>query len=139
MKKLLAMFLALMMMVMAIPAMAEDAKDTDMANDPNIDSGMLVGAWESWTENPLEIPEDVKAAFDKAMEGLVGCTYEPIAILGSQVVAGVNYCLLCKTTVVTPDAPVHYTLVYIYAGLNGEAELLHVQDVVFDAFPAENG
>lgn len=139
MKKLLAMFLALMLMVMAIPAMAEDAKDTDMATDPNIDSAMLVGAWESWTENPLEIPEDVKAAFDKAMEGVVGCTYEPIAILGSQLVAGMNYCLLCKTTVVTPDAPVHYTLVYIYAGLNGEAELLHVQDVVFDAFPAENG
>ena len=81
----------------------------------------------------------MKAAFEKATEGLVGCTYEPIAILGTQVVSGMNYCLLCKTTVVTPDAPVSYTLVYIYEALDGTAEILSIQEIVFDAFPAENG
>lgn len=139
MKKLISLFLALMMAILAIPALAEDAQDPDMVFDPDIDPDFLVGAWESWTGNPLEIPDDVKAAFEKAMEGLVGCTYEPIAILGSQVVSGMNYCLLCKTTVVTPDAPVSYTLVYIYEALDGTAEILSIQDVVFDAFPAENG
>lgn len=82
MKKLISLLLALMMAILAIPALAEDAQDPDMAFDPDIDPDFLVGAWESWTGNPLEIPDDVKAAFDKAMEGLVGCTYEPIAILG---------------------------------------------------------
>ena len=139
MKKLISLFLALMMAILAIPALAEDAQDPDTAVDPNIDPDFLVGAWESWTGNPLEIPDDVKAAFDKALEGLVGHTYEPIAILGTQVVSGMNYCLLCKTTVVTPDAPVSYTLVYIYEALDGTAEILSMQDVVFDAFPAENG
>ena len=119
MKKLISLILVLMLAILAIPALAEDAQDPDMAFDPDIDPDFLVGAWESWTGNPLEIPDDVKAAFDKAMEGLVGCTYEPIAILGSQVVSGMNYCLLCKTTVVTPDAPVSYTLVYIYEALDG--------------------
>lgn len=139
MKKLISLILALMLAILAIPALAEDAQDPDTAVDPNIDPDFLVGAWESWTGDPLEIPDDVKAAFDKAMEGLVGCTYEPIAILGSQVVSGMNYCLLCKTTIVTPDAPVSYTLVYIYEALDGTAEILSIQDVVFDAFPAENG
>ena len=139
MKKLISLFLALMLAILAIPALAEDAQDPDMAFDPDIDPDFLVGAWESWTGNPLEIPDDVKAAFEKAMEGLVGCTYEPIAILGTQVVSGMNYCLLCKTTIVTPDAPVSYTLVYIYEALDGTAEILSIQDVVFDAFPAENG
>lgn len=139
MKKLISLILALMMAILAIPALAEDAQDPDMAFDPDIDPDFLVGAWESWTGNPLEIPDDVKAAFEKATEGLVGCTYEPIAILGSQVVSGMNYCLLCKTTVVTPDAPVSYTLVYIYEALDGTAEILRIQDIVFDAFPAENG
>ena len=88
---------------------------------------------------PAGNPRRREAAFEKAMEGLVGCTYEPIAILGSQVVSGMNYCLLCKTTVVTPDAPVSYTLVYIYEALDGTAEILRIQDIVFDAFPAENG
>lgn len=139
MKKLISLFLALMMAILAIPALAEDAQDPDMAFDPDIDPDFLVSAWESWTGDPLEIPDDVKAAFDKTMEGLVGCTYEPIAILGSQVVSGMNYCLLCKTTIVTPDAPVSYTLVNIYEALDGTAEILSIQDVVFDAFPAENG
>lgn len=139
MKKLISLILALMMAILAIPALAEDAQDSDMAFDPDIDPDFLVGAWESWTGNPLEIPDEVKAAFEKATEGLVGCTYEPIAILGTQVVSGMNYCLLCKTTVVTPDAPVSYTLVYIYEALDGTAEILHIQEIVFDAFPAENG
>ena len=139
MKKLISLILALMMAILAIPALAEDAQDPDTAVDPDIDPDFLVGAWESWTGNPLEIPDDVKAAFEKATEGLVGCTYEPIAILGSQVVSGMNYCLLCKTTVVTPDAPVSYTLVYIYEALDGTAEILSIQEIVFDAFPAENG
>ena len=39
---------------------AEDAQDPDMAFDPDIDPDFLVGAWESWTGNPLEIPDDVK-------------------------------------------------------------------------------
>ena len=95
MKKLISLILALMLAILAIPALAEDAQDPDMAFDPDIDPDFLVGAWESWTGNPLEIPDDVKAAFDKALEGLVGHTYEPIAILGTQVVSGMNYCLLC--------------------------------------------
>ena len=135
MKKLISLFLALMMAILAIPALAEDAQDPDMAFDPDIDPDFLVGAWENWTGNPLEIPDEVKAAFEKATEGLVGYTYEPIAILGSQVVSGMNYCLLCKTTVV----PVSYTLVYIYEALDGTAEILSIQELVFDAFPAENG
>lgn len=118
---------------------APDATSPKVAESTDANGEILPGAWESWTGNPLEIPDDVKAAFDKAMEGLVGCTYEPIAILGTQVVAGANYCLLCKTTVVTPDAPVSYTLVYIYEALDGTAEILSIQDIVFDAFPAENG
>lgn len=118
---------------------APDAASPEAAETTDANGEILPGAWANWTNDPLDIPNDVKAAFDKALESLVGCTYEPIAILCSQVVAGTNYCLLCKTTVVTPDAPVSYTLVYIYEALDGTAEILRIQDIVFDAFPAENG
>jgi putative cell wall-binding protein len=44
MKKLISLFLALMMAILAIPALAEDAQDPDMAFDPDIDPDFLVGA-----------------------------------------------------------------------------------------------
>lgn len=56
MKKLISLFLALMMAILAIPALAEDIQDPDTAVEPNIDPDFLVGAWESWTGNPLENP-----------------------------------------------------------------------------------
>ena len=118
---------------------APDATSPKVAESTDANGEILPGAWVNWAADPLDIPENVKAAFDKALEGLVGHTYEPIAILGTQVVSGMNYCLLCKTTVVTPDAPVSYTLVYIYEALDGTAEIMRIQDIVFDAFPAENG
>lgn len=47
MKKLISLILALMLAILAIPALAEDAQDSDTAVDPNIDPDFLVGAWES--------------------------------------------------------------------------------------------
>ena len=44
-----------------------------------------------------------------------------------------------NTTFHTPQAPLSYTLVYIYEALDGTAEIMRIQDIVFDAFPAENG
>ena len=80
-------------------------------------------------ETAVEQNADVKAAFDKALDGLVGCSYEPVAYLGSQVVAGTNYLLLCRTTPVVPNAVSAFSLVTIYADLSGNAELTDVTDV----------
>lgn len=75
MKKLISLILALMLAILAIPALAEDAQDPDMAFDPDIDPDFLVSAWESWTGNPLEIPDDVKYIFDRATDELIGEPY----------------------------------------------------------------
>ena len=63
------------------------------------------------------------------MEGLIGVNYEPIAYMGSQVVAGLNHCFLCKATVVYPGAQPSYKMVYIYEALDGHAEVLEIADV----------
>ena len=87
----------------------------------------LMGGW-SYTEAP-EITEEIQARLDKALEGLVGASYVPVANLGEQVVAGLNRCLLCQVTPVVPDAQPHYALVYVYEKLDGGAELLQVIDL----------
>ena len=94
----------------------------------------LVGGWSAYTDEPTEIPAEALDALNAALSGLEGCVYKPIALLGTQVVAGTNYCFLCETTVVVPDAQPSYALVYVFDGLEGEHELLRVQDIEFSAF-----
>ena len=57
-----------------------------------------------------EMTEAVTAMFEKAMDGLVGVNYEPLGFLG--VKDGV-YCILCRATLVYPDAKPYYALVYV--------------------------
>ena len=74
------------------------------------------------------VPDDAKAVFDKATEALTGASYEPVAYLGSQVVAGTNHLFLCKVTRITEDAFSTYSLVTVYEDLNGGASIAYTQD-----------
>ena len=119
MKKLLCTLLALALFTLSfVPALAE-APD------------LKVGGWSAYADDPTVIPQEALDAFSKAIDGLVGCTYEPIALLGTQVVSGMNYCLLCRLTAVYPDAEPGYALVYVYQSLDGSCQLLRVEDIVF--------
>lgn len=89
----------------------------------------LSGGWFATTD--VAITTEAQAAFDKALEGFVGVDYEPIDLLATQVVAGTNYCFLCRSTVVVPDAVPSYSLVYIYEDLQGNAEILGIKDIAF--------
>ena len=94
----------------------------------------LLGAWCANMDHPTEIPQDVLDAFQAATESTTDYVYKPIALLGSQVVAGMNYCLLCEKTLVVPDAQPSYALVYINDGINGEKQILKIEDIEFSAF-----
>ena len=86
-----------------------------------------MGAW-YYTDDPA-VTDEMKTRLDKALEGMVGATYVPVANLGEQVVAGLNRCLLCQVSPVVPDAQPHYALVYVYEKLDGGAELTQVIDL----------
>ena len=79
----------------------------------------LSGGWQNVPCEAAELPEDAQAAFDKALDGLVGAQYTPVALLSTQVVAGMNYCVLCKGA----DADDAYTFLYLYIDLQGNAKL----------------
>ena len=74
---------------------------------------------------------EVNAAFEKALEGFTGVSYEPIAYLGSQVVAGTNYAILCFEKASTPSSETKLSIVTVYADLEGHAEILSTEDVDF--------
>ena len=79
------------------------------------------GGW--FQASSAKVPKSLRTAFENALMGLVGVGYNPVAVLSQQVVAGMNYCLLCEAQVVYPDAPKYYTLVYLYVGLDGSSEI----------------
>ena len=79
------------------------------------------------------VDEELNEAFTKAAENLVGVDYKPLAVLGTQVVAGMNYCILSEATVVAPDAQPEYALVYLYVDLDGNSEVTDVVNIVTDS------
>lgn len=84
----------------------------------------IVGGW-TRAESP-EVPGEVKALLEKAAEKLLGAEYEPVALIGSQVVAGTNYQLLCRITPVVPDAVPHYAIVTLYEDPDGNASITDI-------------
>ena len=95
----------------------------------------LLGGWQV-CENPT-VTEEAQAVLDKALEGFVGSKVEPVALLATQVVAGTNYCFLCKVTPVVPNAQSAWSLVYVYRAPDGSARILEFQDVTFGLSAAE--
>ena len=110
---------------------------------------MMTGGWEMAEARSAILTEEAQfepmmtdeaaAAFSKAMENLDGAEYIPVALLATQVVAGTNYCILCQGKYVVPDAKPFWALVYIYADLEGNAQILNIYELYIDmhAYPAE--
>lgn len=89
-------------------------------------SGSLVGAYNtnlvsfSIKDNP-----DAMNAFEAAFPNGYNYThYEPIALLGTQVVSGTNYLYLCKSTWTDYQENVSFVLLQIYQDLSGKSQVM---------------
>ena len=110
-------------------------KDFDMAaytegGSTDIASEKLSGGWSvPDAACGSAVPDDAKAAFDKATSELGGSDLEPLALLGTQVVSGTNYAFLCKSTLVTQEPVSGIQVVTVYADLDGKAEVSNISTV----------
>lgn len=96
------------------------------AEEPS--SEALLGGWEMTEHEAVELPEDAQKAFNAAKEKLTDGEYTPVSLLATQLVAGTNYCILCQVD--PKDATGQkWTLVYIYADLQGNAEIMNTYDL----------
>ena len=96
----------------------------------------MVGGWQNVPQEAAELPEDAQRAFDKATEGEEGVRYTPVALLSTQLVAGMNYCVLCQVSPSETGAENGWALVYIYADLQGGAEITNVYELYIDRHSA---
>ena len=91
--------------------------------------GGMVGGWTPAVDPA--ITEDIQALFDKATEGLLGMNYVPVALLGTQVVAGQNVAVLCQGAAVVPNAVPSWKVMFINEDPEGNTSILNIADFDF--------
>ena len=92
-----------------------------------ISTEKLAGGWEvAEDRSSVVIPQYAKDIFDKAAEKLVGNELEPMALLGTQIVAGTNYAFLCFSTLQTEETINGIQVVTVYADLKGNADVINI-------------
>lgn len=102
-------------------ATTDNATD-DTSTDEPTEATQLLGGWTINSETPDKAIDEVQASiFMQAMSEVVGVNYEPVAVIGQQLVSGMNYAYLCKSSVVHPNASTEWTVVVIYQDLDGNA------------------
>ncbi len=87
----------------------------------------VAGGWEVPEDyTKAELPDQVKAAFEKGIEQVGGSTFTPMAYLGSQVVAGTNYAVLVEGELASQEPVSNIQVAVIYEDLDGNAELTNI-------------
>ena len=103
---------------------AKSEAASEAASETGKEEEKIVGGWEKPAD--MKVTDDIKNLMKKAAEGLDGATYDPLLVLGTQVVAGTNYRILCAETKVVQDAKPEYAIVTLYADLEGNAKIENV-------------
>ena len=83
------------------------------------------------------LPDDLKAAFEQAFTEFVGSELTPVSVLGSQVVAGTKYFILCDQVLVTAGAEHKQAVVTLLVAPDGTASVEDIADFDVEAFAVE--
>lgn len=81
-----------------------------------------------WSNFNFTLDDDAKKVYEEALKGFVGVGYTPLAF-ATQVVAGMNYCFLCKGVLATPGAQQTAVKLYVYAPLPGQGSP-HISQII---------
>ena len=131
MKKLLTLLLTLLMAFTLVGCgnngMEEKPVDVPIAevNEPVQEE--LVGGFIDVEDGTLT--DELKDIFNKAIDGLLGATYEPVELVATQVVAGTNYKFLANGTKTTNPITKGAYYITVYEDLDGNVSLLDIETI----------
>ena len=132
MKKIVALLLGAVM-ILALAACGSQTGDGNTSETTKSGSNgkEAVGAW-AITEGDFSLTEnkEAAAAFEKATEQFDEFMYSPVAVLGSQVVSGMNYSYLCRGKGVVPGAEAEYAILNVYQDLKGNAHITGTSSLI---------
>lgn len=133
MKKYLTAFLSAVLIIStALPVFASDTGAagtvTDSRKVPGIEADRpgtsdvpAAGAWA--ISEKTELTEEARDTFRAATSGILDLGYEPVALLGTQTVSGMNYCFLARV-IAYEEGSSAYELLYVYRDSAGKAEII---------------
>ena len=136
MRKIMALMLAAIMLLILAGCGKTTKKDETSLPGQNVSepaqtevtdetlTGAMLGVW-THPDSP-EITDELSSLFNKAIEGLVGAGYMPVAYIGRQVVSGTNHAFVCREKIVSPGTPETYSIVYIYEDTEGGAQIKEI-------------
>lgn len=137
-KRLFVVVLALAM-AFVVSACGQSEQPSDNGQSGGSEgSQAVVGGWALFDNKACVLPEDVQVAFDKAYETYTGSELKPVAYVASQVVAGMNYMILCETATTTEAPSASYQMVVVYADLEGNARITQVNEFDLTAYTGES-
>lgn len=102
---------------------------SDQPDQTDASAGKMMGGWEV-TED-ASVTKEAQAVFDQAMPDHDRVVYDAVALLATQVVAGKNFCILRRTSVIDSDEAPTYQLVYLWRDLQGKVQVLDIQEIEF--------
>lgn len=103
------------------------------------DESKIIGGY-TVVDSP-EITDEIQTICDKGLEGMVGATYTPIALLSTQVVSGTNYRVLLAVKPVVSDeeeATETYSIATFYENLDGEVELKSMPETDIETYTTDD-
>ncbi len=105
MKKTICMITAVLLM--ALLAACGTEEPAQPSAEPSADpapGGQMVGSWQIYEGEAASLPKDVQEAFDEACAAKTDVELVPVALVGNQVVGGMNYKILCRQTTPAEEA-----------------------------------
>ncbi|MDW2799206.1 hypothetical protein RZO55_16655 [Clostridium boliviensis] len=91
-----------------------------------------VGNWVLEEFTPCELPKEVADGFEQVMSKLVGVRYTPLLYAATQIVAGKNHMIICKSIPAVLNPQSSLVSVYLHEALpvdGGDFQLLSVQQI----------
>lgn len=100
-------------------------------------SAATTGGWEILTTQSAML-EDAQArkALETAMKEYAGYKVKPLALLGTQVADGINYCILGYGSTVTQTPKKNLCLVYVCENPDGKCEIIKIKTLSLKEKPA---
>ena len=132
MKKIITLLLTSLMIFTLVGCNPKPIEEQPVEVEPAqviepTESETILGGWTDVEDGTLT--DELKDIFSKALEGLLGATYEPVKLLAKQVVNGTNYKFLANGTKTTNPITVGTYNITINESSDGTISLVDIETI----------